>query len=111
MDSLEKYLSLPQTNNDFSLIFLSLIFCALGGYLLKFFYDKYSNYDLSNKKISSILPISGLMSGRWQCESTSRILFYDHKRDENLVNYILSTHSLRPKQQFTRRLYQIAKFK
>ena len=57
MDNLEKYLSLPQTNNDFSVIFLSLIFCALSGYLLKFFYDKYSNYDLSNKKISSILPI------------------------------------------------------
>ena len=57
MNRLEKYLSSPQASNDFSIIFLSLIFCALGGYLLKFFYDKYSNYDLSNKKISSILPI------------------------------------------------------
>ena len=57
MDNIENILKTTQITNEPTTVLLALLFCCVSGYLLKFFYDKYSNYNLSNNKISSILPI------------------------------------------------------
>ena len=43
-------------------LLLSLIMCSICGFILKHIYEKFSNYELSNKKISSILPILSLIT-------------------------------------------------
>ena len=57
MGNLEKILYSSEFETDITTVLISLILCSISGYILKYFYEKFSNYDLSNKKISSVLPI------------------------------------------------------
>ena len=62
MENLKKFLNTPEINNDPVTVVVALMLCFVSGYLLKFFYNKYSNYNLSNNKISSILPILSVVT-------------------------------------------------
>ena len=62
MNNLEKLLNTSQLTNDPTTVLIALSFCAVAGYLLKFFYDKFSNYNLSNNKIATILPILAVVT-------------------------------------------------
>jgi hypothetical protein len=43
-------------------VLIALFLCAGSGFLLKIVYDNFSNYELANSKISSILPILSLVT-------------------------------------------------
>ena len=62
MENLKNFLDTPEINNDPVSVVIGLIICFISGYFLKFFYNKYSNYNLSNNKISSILPILSVVT-------------------------------------------------
>ena len=61
MDNIENILKTTQITNEPTTVLLALLFCCVSGYLLKFFYDKYSNYNLSNNNITSL---SGVGNGK-----------------------------------------------